>query len=42
MPNVVDSKLINGAYVLDAGAQVSLIDTGFTAAVTIDRDFFFR
>jgi hypothetical protein len=42
VPNVVDSKLVTGAYVFDAAAQTRLIDSGFAAAITIDRNLFFR
>jgi len=42
VPYVVDPKLVIGAYVFDAHAQTRLRDTGFAAAIAIDRDLFFR
>jgi hypothetical protein len=42
VPNVVHSKFITGAYVLDAVRKTRLMDTGFAANIAIDQDLFFR
>jgi ssDNA thymidine ADP-ribosyltransferase, DarT len=42
VPNLVESKFVIGAYVLDVSAQTRLTNTGFASGITSDRDLFFR
>ena len=42
VPHCVEPRFITGAYVVDSGAAERLAAAGFTLAITVDSDMFFR